>query len=269
MRVHKTYMMDLLQLDTSALFDGLVGGLVQSFFAHRIFVLSKRWPITLISWAGSFLAFTGTVAIMVLGQISYIAKFDAEFGWLVTTTLALLLSVDIINTVALCMFLRIEKTGFQSTDSMLNKLFIWTLETGLFTSLGALLMLVFSLALPKTTLWIGVSTFYAKLYSNSLMASLNARETLRTIATGASQITSNGQHTSRHGRLQVSVIQTRTQDRDPSDVELVAQTDKMRGMGSAYEFDLDRDAHYRNSDEYSSTPGLRDSKSTGQVSYAV
>ena len=115
---------------------------------------------------------------MVLGQISYIAKFDAEFGWLVTTTLALLLSVDIINTVALCMYLRIEKTGFQSTDSMLNKLFIWTLgslidfylllllinlaETGLFTSLGALLMLVFSLALPKTTLWIGVSTFYAK-----------------------------------------------------------------------------------------------------------
>lgn len=64
---------------------------------------------------------------MILGQISYIAKFESQYEWLVTTTLSLLLFVDIVNTVALCTYLRIERTGFSSTDGMLNKLFIWTL----------------------------------------------------------------------------------------------------------------------------------------------
>ncbi|KZP08289.1 hypothetical protein FIBSPDRAFT_939073 [Athelia psychrophila] len=240
-------------LNTSALFDGLVGGLVQGFFAHRIWILSKKWPITLISWTGSFLAFTGTVAIMILGQISYIAKFDAEFTWLVTTTLALLLSVDIINTVALCSYLRIERTGFQSTDGMLNKLFIWTLETGLFTSLGAMLMLIFSLALPETTIWIGISAFYGKLYSNSLMASLNAREALRSLSMANTHITSSrGQQNSRH--LQVSVMQTRTEDHD--DLELApAQEGKVPPLGSVYD-------HYGYKAASEDRDDLRDSKTS-------
>ncbi|KAF7981495.1 hypothetical protein HWV62_33039 [Athelia sp. TMB] len=170
-------------LETTALFGGLIGGLVQSFFAYRIFVLSKRWPIPMISWTGSFLAFTGTLAIPIVATVTDMTRYLAEFGWLVTTVSVLLLSVDIINTVALCTYLRVGKTGYQSTDCMLNKLFIWTLETGLLTSIGALIMLVTSLALPNTALWVGVSGFYCKLYSNSLMASLNAREILRNMTT--------------------------------------------------------------------------------------
>ncbi|KAF7968817.1 hypothetical protein HWV62_29254 [Athelia sp. TMB] len=181
-----------LRLEMIALFDGIVGGLVQSFFAHRIFVLSKRWPIPIISWTGSFLAVAGNVAVMILGQITDLTKYLAEFGWLVTTVIVLLLSVDIINTVALCTYLRVGKTGYQSMDSMLNKLFIWTLETGLLTSIGALVILVSSLSLPNTALWVGVSGFYCKLYSNSLMASLNAREILRNMTTEDDRIANMG-----------------------------------------------------------------------------
>lgn len=115
-------------IDASSLFDGLIGMLVQGFFAHRIYLLSKKWVITVISWVGSFLAFTGALAILILGRISKdIANFDADYTWLITTALVLLLSVDIVNTVALCSFLRVERTGFKSTDTMLNKLFVWTL----------------------------------------------------------------------------------------------------------------------------------------------
>ncbi|KAF7981496.1 hypothetical protein HWV62_33041 [Athelia sp. TMB] len=156
-------------LDMTALFDGLVGGLVQSFFAHRIFVLSKRWPIPIISWAGSFLAFTGTVAMTSVATVTDMARYLAGFGWLVTTVSALLLSVDIINTAALCTYLRVGKTGYQSTDCMLNKLFIWTL-----------------------------------VYSNSLMASLNAREILRNMATEDDLIASMGQQASRPALSPVS-----------------------------------------------------------------
>ncbi|KZP28540.1 hypothetical protein FIBSPDRAFT_1039641 [Athelia psychrophila] len=165
--------------NTSALFDGIMGGLVQSFFAHRIYVLSNKWPITIISWFGSFCVVAMDIAIMVLAQTETILAFDAKYSPLVTTVLVTQLTVDLINTSSLCYLLRIEKTGFESTDGTLNKLFIWTIQTGIVTSLAAILTLVFELALPKTSLWVAISIFYSKLYSNSLMASLNGRKVLR------------------------------------------------------------------------------------------
>lgn len=208
-------------LNSSSLFDGIIGGLVQSFFAHRIYVLSKKWLLTYVIWFFSFLSVVGSVSIMILGQISYIAKFDAQYAWLVTTELSFFLFIDFANTAGLCAYLRVARTGHSRTDGMLNKLFLWTIETGIFTSLAALLMLILSLALPTTTLWIGITTFHCKLYSNSLMASLNARDSLRNAASkhGSSfgrMSTDNGQ-SRRH--LQVSVMQTRTQVGD-SDLEL-------------------------------------------------
>jgi len=234
-------------LNTSALFDGVVGGLVQSFFAHRIYVLSKKWGLTILLWTCSFLATVGAISIMILGQISYIAKFDKQYSWLVTLELSMFLFVDIVNTSALCTYLRVARTGYHSTDSMLNKLFIWTLETGIFTSLAALLMLIFSLTLPNTTLWIGITTFHCKLYSNSLMASLNARESLRN--TAAANHTSNfGQITTDNGinsrrQLQISVIQTCTQVGD-TDLEMVPPRDEKQRLDSDSDLgQSDRDAY--------------------------
>jgi len=40
------------------------------------------------------------------------------------------------------------------------------------------------LVLPDSTLWVSISIFYAKLYSNSFMASLNGRQSLRNAFNG-------------------------------------------------------------------------------------
>ncbi|KAF7981412.1 hypothetical protein HWV62_33391 [Athelia sp. TMB] len=154
--------------------------MVQTFFAYRVYTLTGKWYLTLISWLGSATAFAMTFAITIISFQTDVATFSIQYSWLVTTGLVMLLFVDMVNTISLCTYLRIERTGFSSTDSMLNKLFLWTLETGLLTSLAALLMVVLLLTEKKTTLWICISIFYAKLYSNSFMASLNGREYLRT-----------------------------------------------------------------------------------------
>jgi len=165
---------------------------VQAFFAHRIHALSGNWWITIISWMGSLLGFAATTAITVCSLSVTVTEFNEKYRWLTTTGLCLLLFVDVVNTTALCFYLRMGRTGFSSTDSMLNKLFVWTLETGLLTSLAAVLMLVFSLAMSKTLLWICISIFYAKLYSNSFMATLNGRSTLRAAAQSKGEIWSAG-----------------------------------------------------------------------------
>ncbi|KAF7975853.1 hypothetical protein HWV62_8431 [Athelia sp. TMB] len=136
-----------------------------------------------ISWFGSAVVLSLDIVILYVAQnlqSDTISVFDHKYRPLVITVLVMQLSVDLINTTSLCILLRGERTGRARTDTALNQLVVWTLETGLITSLAAVLMLIFCLVLPNTTLWVAVSIFYSKLYSNSLMASLNARSSLRT-----------------------------------------------------------------------------------------
>ena len=122
-------------LSSSAVFDGVIGALVQGFFAHRVYVLSGKWPITIVSWIGSLCEVATNFAISVISQTVSVTAFAQDFAWITTTTLVLLLAVDTLNTTALCWYLRVEKTGVRTTDSMLNKLFQWTIRESLIPAL--------------------------------------------------------------------------------------------------------------------------------------
>lgn len=119
-------------LETSAFFNGLAGALVQvrcfticnklspltqfdrqGYFAHRIQVLSRSWIVTIISWIGSLVAFMATTAIMITSIFNTLplVEYSKKFNWLLTGALVLLLFVDIVNTLALCAHLRVERTG--------------------------------------------------------------------------------------------------------------------------------------------------------------
>jgi len=62
---------------------------------------------------------------------------------------------------------------------MINKLIIFTMNTGLLTSLCAVASLVSILAAPNTYIYIGFFFCMSRLYSNTLVATLNARKSIR------------------------------------------------------------------------------------------
>ena len=78
-------------------------------------VVSKTWLITLVSWLLSLLALAMTIVLTMVSSSSKTTtlEFSDSFGWLVTASLVLMAAVDYINTIALCFYLRIEKTGSQ------------------------------------------------------------------------------------------------------------------------------------------------------------
>ncbi|KAJ7134455.1 hypothetical protein C8R44DRAFT_770513 [Mycena epipterygia] len=166
-------------LDTSSLFDGIIGAIVQMFFAYRIRMFSDSWPVTLVAWLGSLLQLACTIGVTILsGQVS-VAEFGARYGWIVEALLIINFIVDTINTSALTYYLQRGRTGFKATDLVVEKLVMWTIETGLITAVAAAVQLILFKALPTSALWIGISLFYAKLYSNSFLAILNSRSVLR------------------------------------------------------------------------------------------
>jgi len=90
-------------------------------------------------------------------------------------------AADLLIAATLCTILNFSRTGFQKSNAMINKLIIFTVNTGLITSLCALASLISILAAPKT--WIYVTFYYClgRLYTNSLLATLNARSVIRGI----------------------------------------------------------------------------------------
>ncbi|KAJ6579512.1 hypothetical protein DFH09DRAFT_913071 [Mycena vulgaris] len=114
-------------LDISALFDGIIGAIVQMFFAYRIRLFSKSWPVTLASWLGTMLQMAGTLSVTAISPHVSLAEFAARFDWIVEGTLISNLIVDIINTAGLTYYLNLERTGFKRTDIVLQKLVMWAI----------------------------------------------------------------------------------------------------------------------------------------------
>jgi hypothetical protein len=117
---------------------GLAAFLVQSFFALRIWRLSNHNV-----WLAAFLfmliagAFTCTVAFtfMSLRLPAYYGPPQLKvISFMVTSTTA---ACDILITAALCTLLHKSRGGFRRCDILINKMILFAVTTGCFTSLCA------------------------------------------------------------------------------------------------------------------------------------
>ncbi|TFY70044.1 hypothetical protein EVG20_g2897 [Dentipellis fragilis] len=203
-------------LIVEVLFNGFTAVLVQCFFTLRIYRLSnKNIPITAV------------VLLFVIGQFGVTMAYAAKaihmttFAQLATlkglsmSVNALTAASDVSIAVALCSMLHRSRTGFRASDSMINKLIIFTMNTGLLTryflpmirnkrieahTVHLVLMLFAPLrrSLPPRThsfifvsssRWADVCRYLfvgypaadkpPSVYSNSLLATLNARKAIR------------------------------------------------------------------------------------------
>jgi len=167
-------------LAVEALFTCLTGALVQLFYTHRVWRLSKgNVPITVLLLA-LILGNTGcqvawvTLALKgkTFAKLLAISKLTHAINGLTA-------GIDVIIAVVLVTMLVRAKTGFKKSDTIITRLIIFIVNTGALTSACALASLI-ALAVSTTTLI--YAPFYfciGRLYTNSLLATLNARSTIR------------------------------------------------------------------------------------------
>jgi len=152
---------------------------VQMYMIRRIFILSRNWFISgfLTSVAllavGSGFAYGGRLAE--LGETSLIPKIL----FLIRTALGSALAVDALITITLIYYLNKNRSGMKSTDSIIDLLIIFAVNTGAITSLCALLDVIFHTTLPNTLAYESFYVILSKLYVNSFLGTLNAREIIR------------------------------------------------------------------------------------------
>lgn len=163
---------------------------VTSFFVRQIYYLCRprvKWlvtvPIILLVLAHSGLGIDASAQEFVDPSASILAQI--KFAR-VTPAFAMIALAEVLITVSLCILLYHGGSGaaFPSTKRLLNTLIIYAVNRCLLSSLVAIVDLLVTVE-DQSTWSLGLSFVMAKLYANSLLASLNSREHLRSRAAGA------------------------------------------------------------------------------------
>ncbi|KAJ7641865.1 hypothetical protein FB45DRAFT_901199 [Roridomyces roridus] len=165
-------------LNASLLISGLMGPLEQGWFTYRLFKFTKTLPLPVLCFTLSLLRLAGSIGLfsVSLDEMTLYA-FQDRLLWLIAAVIIVGAAVDVILVVALCYHLRFwSRDGFQRMSRLVNQLMTWTIETGAITTTGALALLITFLTMHDNFIYIGFFVLMAKLFANSLLFSLNARE---------------------------------------------------------------------------------------------
>ncbi|KAF9036370.1 hypothetical protein BJ165DRAFT_1508163 [Panaeolus papilionaceus] len=165
----------------AVIFSGMIGSLIQGFFAGRIKVVSEKWVVSVICWSMCLARLTLSLIIAVKAfQMTSLTQFSHDTKGVLTATLVVSAALDISISAGLCYYLRAKRnTSHMKTAKTIDQIITWTIQTGLANSITGLVELICFVLMPNNFIWLAIFMFLARMYSNSLLASLNARTILR------------------------------------------------------------------------------------------
>jgi len=163
----------------------IVSVTVQYFFAYRVWIFSgkKAWWLCLLICACSAIdgaaAFTGGIYVQVHKSLArgQILKIFA-LTWLIGNTVT-----DILITAAMIYYLtsRRSDTAAAYSDHSLSRMVRLTVETNVLTTTTGVVALLLIAIYPNKIWYTCPTAFLGKLYSNTLLVSLNNRVTIRRV----------------------------------------------------------------------------------------
>ncbi|KAJ7854598.1 hypothetical protein B0H13DRAFT_2081094 [Mycena leptocephala] len=168
-------------LPAAILFSGIIAASVQGFFSFRIYAFSKKLCIPLLIWAMAFLRVLACTVLFAgaLGM-TFWARYEAQWEWLFMAKWTVSSVNDLTITVTMLFLLNKQRINVHArTAALMDKLITWTIETGMVTSATGIVMLACFVTMKNNFIWVAFFAISARLFSNSLLASLNSRATLR------------------------------------------------------------------------------------------
>ncbi|KAF4576225.1 hypothetical protein EYR36_004202 [Pleurotus pulmonarius] len=160
------------------LVNGFIGLIVQSYLMHRIWRLSgkKLWPLFLI---GPFILGEFVFTILSL-QMTTFAELTSLKGLSMTVNV-LAAAGDLLISICLVLMLHKRRTGFKKSNTIISRLIIFTINTGLLTTMCAIASLISILVWDATLIYVTFFFCIGRFYANTLLATLNARSIIRNV----------------------------------------------------------------------------------------
>ncbi|KAK0200644.1 hypothetical protein DFS33DRAFT_1363181 [Desarmillaria ectypa] len=155
--------------------------LVHCFFAHRIFMLSKRnWFLTCpILILATFRLASACVTTSEMIHLKTFSAFKEDFRWVFTLGLSLSSAVDILITGSLFGLLHTSRSEADNLNAIIDSLILYTFETGSLTCAATIIDMICWITMSSNLIFMGLHFVINKLYANSLLVTLNTRRGLR------------------------------------------------------------------------------------------
>ncbi|KAM5536906.1 hypothetical protein V8D89_009453 [Ganoderma adspersum] len=160
----------------------LIGTMTQCFFAHRLWALSNR--NTLLATSIVTLALCSCGPGIAISVHLYTNNGIESIGSLEIRILAgfangLSVICDIVIAAALTYYLNSRRTGFERTNSIINRLIIYAVNRGALTAICQACHMITTIALPGRFIFLPFALLDGKLYCNTLLATLNAGKSIK------------------------------------------------------------------------------------------
>ncbi|EPQ52834.1 hypothetical protein GLOTRDRAFT_112100 [Gloeophyllum trabeum ATCC 11539] len=160
-------------------FNGLVGLIVQFFFARRVWLLSFNWLLVSTICILSALHFVlGIVFTVEAFQLGHISKYRV-LTWITCLGFSAAAVADILIAAAMCYYLAQRRTEFRKTNDVITTLMLYSINTGLLTSIVATACVISFAISPTSFIWLSFFWVLGKCYVNSLLGMLNSRQHVR------------------------------------------------------------------------------------------
>jgi len=155
--------------------------IIQTLYAVRVWKLGRHhqriWPILVATIVASGYAIGIALAVKTY-QLRTFADL-LPMSWVVYASFAWSTCIDIVIATAMCFYLARSRSGFSGTNNKLVAIIRMTLVSGFMTSACSLAALITYGAMPDTLVFLGIEFLLTKLYINSFLAMLNARQSVR------------------------------------------------------------------------------------------
>ncbi|KAJ3991484.1 hypothetical protein F5050DRAFT_1812489 [Lentinula boryana] len=187
--------------DRSAKFNqGINTIIVQTFYIWRVWKLSKSLILPGVLWSVclaqfglllcELLAFDNAVIesseyeripdyVYRVSGLTSAAEFSTVMGPYAIATNGTGTAADILIAAAMVYLLQQARSSIKRTNNVLRSVTIFTVTTGILTSVCAIFVLAMAAAYPGTNIEVTFYFILARLYSNSFLATLNVRDHMR------------------------------------------------------------------------------------------
>jgi len=154
--------------------------LVQLFFTSRIYALSRRWVVALLGWVGTVAKIARGLTLIIVSSKSEKYKGILEEHAVLVPSFIAVAAVEVYNTATLCIILWSMRPQINSnTRRTIKKLVAWSLQTGFLISAFAVVIAILIVLSPNTGIWMAPFIMLPKLFSLTLLTTLNSRAHIR------------------------------------------------------------------------------------------
>ncbi|KAJ7791336.1 hypothetical protein B0H14DRAFT_3890662 [Mycena olivaceomarginata] len=178
-------------MDTAVLFCAIIATCVQGFYGSRIYTFSGNLYIPILIWIMASLRLLAGFGNLISGlRMASLADHNRHWLWLSGFGWSISAATDLTIAATLVFHLHQQRKKVDKssrTAALVDKLILWTIETGALTSLSSIVALACFITMRHNFIYLAFFTLEATMFSNSLLARTDstriwATKALRTAA---------------------------------------------------------------------------------------